>query len=130
MALSRAVKVILCVFAMPVMAWTLASLYFTFAGCDISGDFTSDYLPSPQNLKPEENAYVAIKEYAENLPSNTTPLHVNYRLRRAYLDGTTNRLALADEARAYIAAESNTIAVAKRILSSKGIEVPFEEVTL
>ena len=36
MALSRAVKVILCVFAMPVMAWTLASLYFTFAGCDIS----------------------------------------------------------------------------------------------
>jgi hypothetical protein len=130
MALSRAVKVILCVFAMPVMVWTLASLYFTLAGCDISGDFTSDYLPAPQNLKPEENAYVAIKEYAENLPSNTTPLHVNYRLRRAYLDGTTNRLALADEARAYIAAESNTIAVAKRILSSKGIEVPFEEITL
>ena len=76
MALSRAVKVILCVFAMPVMAWTLASLYFTFAGCDISGDFTSDYHPSPQNLKPEENAYVAIKEYAENLPSNTTPFSI------------------------------------------------------
>ena len=127
MALSKPSKIIICAFFVPVLVWVAASLYFTLAGRDISGDFTSDYLPAPQNLKPEENAYVAIREYAENLPSNSTSFHVNYKLCRAYLDGTTNRLDLADEALAYVTAESNTIAVAKRILVSKGIEVPFEE---
>ena len=127
MALSKPSKIILCVFSVLVLVWATASLYFTLAEHDISGDFIGDCHPAPQNLKPEENAYVAIKEYAENLPSNSTPFHVNYRLCCAYLNGTTNRLALADEACAYIAAESNTIALARRILASKGIEVPFEE---
>ena len=110
------------------VAWAAASLYFTIAGCDSSEDCAVAYLPAPHALTPDENAYTAIKEFADNLPSNRTPLSVNYRLRLAYLNGTTNRLALADEALAFIAAESNTIGAAERILAAKGIDVPFEEV--
>ena len=128
MALTKPAKVVLCVFAVPVVVWVAASLYFTIAGCDSSGDCICEYLPEQKNLAPEENAYTAIKEFAENIPSNGTPLMRDYKLRNAYLDGTTNRLDLAEEVRAYLAAESNTIAVAERILAAKGIDVPTEEV--
>ena len=128
MALTKPAKAVLCVFAVPVAVWIAASLYFTIAGCDTSGDCICEYLPAPQNLAPEENAYTAIKEFAENIPSNGTPLMRDYKLRNAYLDGATNRIALAEEARAYLAAESNTIAAAERILAAKGIEVPMAEV--
>ena len=128
MALTKPAKAVLCVFAVPVAVWIAASLYFTIAGCDTSGDCICEYLPAPQNLAPEENAYTAIKEFAENIPSNGTPLMRDYKLRNAYLDGTTNRLDLAEEARAYLAAESNTIAAAERILAAKGIDTPLAEV--
>ena len=99
MALTKPAKAVLCVFAVPVAVWIAASLYFTIAGCDTSGDCICEYLPAPQNLAPEENAYTAIKEFAENIPSNGTPLMRDYKLRNAYLDDTTNRLALAEEVR-------------------------------
>ena len=69
------------------------------------------HLPAPRNLKPEENAYAAIKEFEANIPANDTQPFKSYTLRLAYLGDTTNRLALAGEAHAFIAAESNTIAV-------------------
>ena len=128
MALKKPVKIALCIFSAPILIWGTASLYFTIAGRDLPDICFDKYIPPPQNLKPEENAYTAIKEFAENRTTNNTLLFKNYRLRKAYLNGTTNRLALADEARAFIAAESNTITVVKRILGSKGIEIPFEEV--
>ena len=128
MALTKPAKAVLCVFAVPVAAWIAASLYFTIAGRDTSGDCICEYLPEPMHLAPEENAYTAIREFSENIPSNGTPLMRDYKLRTAYLDGATNRLALAEEARACLAAESNTIAAAERILAAKGVEVPMEEV--
>lgn len=75
----------------------------------------------------EENAYTAIKEFAENIPSNGPPRFCDYKLRTAYLDGTTNRLDLAEAARSYLAAESNTIVAAERILAAKGIDTPLTE---
>ena len=128
MALTQPAKAVLCVFAVPVAVWIAASLYFTIAGRDASGDCICECLPAPQNLAPEENAYTAIKEFAENIPSNGTPLFCDYKLRTAYLDGTTNRLDLADEARAYLAAESNTLVAAERILAARGIDTPLTEV--
>ena len=128
MALSKPAKAVLCVFAVPVTVWIAASLYFTIAGCDSSGDCICEYLPAPQNLAPEENAYTAIKEFAENIPSNGTPFFSDHKLRMAYFDGTTNRLDLAEEARAYLAAESNTLVAAERILAAKGIDTPLTEV--
>ena len=127
MSLNRAAKIILGVFSVPFLAWVLASAYFTVVGCDLPEVDSCESLPEPQNLSPDENAYTAIREYTDNLPSNSTPFHLNYKLRRAYLDGTTNRLALADSATAFITAESNTFAVAERILAARGIEVPFDE---
>ena len=128
MALKKPVKIALCIFSAPILIWGTASLYFTIAGRDLPDICFDKYIPPPQNLKPEENAYTAIKEFAENRTTNNTLLFKNYQLRKAYLNGTTNQIALADEARSFIAAESNTITVVKRILGSKGIEIPFEEV--
>ena len=127
MSMTKRAKAVLCVFAVPVAAWAAASLYFTIAGLDASGDCLCEYLPEQRNLAPCENAYVAIKEFSYNVPSNGTPLFCDHRLRTAYLDGTTNRLDLAEAARAYLAAESNTVATAERILAAKGIDVPFGE---
>ncbi len=121
-------KIVLSIFSVPVLIWVAAAVYFTIAGHDLPNISFDQAFPSAQNLKPEENAYTAIKEFAQNRMTNNTPLSGNYRLRQAYLDGQTNRLELTEEARAFIAAESDTIAVVKRILDAKGIEIPFEEV--
>ena len=88
-----------------------------------------EYLPPNLDLAPEENAYTAIKTFTDNLPTNnTTLLATDYRLRKAYLDGATNRLDFADAAHEYLAAEAPTIAAAKGILASRGIVVEKDEV--
>jgi len=125
----RPTKIIIGAFAAVVAAWGAASLYFTVAGRDSSGDCLCEYLPPNLDLAPEENAYTAIKVFTDNLPTNnTTLLATDYRLRKAYLDGETNRLDLADAAREYLAAEAPTIAAAKGILASRGIVVEHDEV--
>ena len=127
--MKRSTKIIIGVFAAVVALWGVASLYFTVAGRDLSGDCICEYLPEQLNLSPEENAYTAIKIFAKNLPTNNaTLLATDYRLRKAYLEGETNRLDLADAARDYLAAEAPTIAAAKGILSSRGIVVEQDEV--
>ena len=95
MALKKPVKIALCIFSAPILIWGTASLYFTIAGRDLPDICFDKYIPPPQNLKPEENAYTAIKEFAENRTTNNTLLFKNYQLRKAYLNGTTNQLALA-----------------------------------
>lgn len=127
--MKRSTKIIIGAFATVVALWGVASLYFTVAGRDSSGDCICEYLPEQLNLSPEENAYTAIKIFAKNLPTNNaTLLATDYRLRKAYLDGETNRLDLADAARDYLAAEAPTIAAAKAILSSRGIVVEQDEI--
>ena len=127
--MKRSTKIIIGVFAAVVALWGVASVYFTVAGRDASDGCFSEYLPEQLNLSPEENAYTAIKIFAKNLPTNNaTLLATDYRLRKAYLDGETNRLDLADAARDYLAAEAPTIAAAKAILSSRGIVVEQDEV--
>lgn len=127
--MKRPTKIIIGAFAAVVAVWGAASLYFTVAGRDSSGDCLCEYLPPNLDLAPEENAYTAIKTFTDNLPTNnTTLLATDYRLRKAYLDGETNRLDLADAAREYLAAEAPTIAAAKGILASRGIVVEQEEV--
>lgn len=127
--MKRSTKIIIGVFAAVVALWGVASLYFTVAGRDLSGDCICEYLPEQLNLSPEENAYTAIKIFAKNLPTNNaTLLATDYRLRMAYLEGETNRLDLADAARDYLAAEAPTIAAAKGILSSRGIVVEQDEI--
>ncbi len=127
--MKRSTKIIIGVFAAIVALWGAASLYFTVAGRDSSDGCFSEYLPEQLNLSPEENAYTAIKIFAKNLPTNNaTLLATDYRLRKAYLEGETNRLDLADAARDYLAAEAPTIAAAKGILSSRGIVVEQDEV--
>ena len=127
--MKRPTKIIIGAFAAVVAAWGAASLYFTVAGRDSSGDCLCEYLPPRLDLSPEENAYTAIKTFTENLPTNNaTLLAIDYRLRKAYLDGETNRLDLADAARDYLAAEAPTIAAAKGILASRGIVVEQDEV--
>ena len=129
MALKKMTKVVLFAASTPVLVWMAASLYFTIAGRDLPDCDIGDCLPAPQNLRPEENAYTAIREFGEKWPLNPTAFCTNYSLRIAYLLGTTNRLDFADEARAFLAAESNTIATAERILAAKGIDVPFDEIS-
>ena len=126
--MSRSAKAILFLFALFFVACAAASLYFTIAGRDIQGDFWSDWMPSQSPLAPEENAYIHIKHFSEHLhdTTNTTTFGTTYKLMRAYLDGTTNRLDFANEAKAYLLAESNTLAVARQILSSQGIRVPLD----
>ena len=127
--MKRSTKIIIGVFAAVVALWGAASVYFTVAGRDASDGCFSEYLPEQLNLSPEENAYTAIKIFAKNLPTNNaTLLATDYRLRKAYLDGETNRLDLADAARDYLAAEAPTIAAAKAILSSRGIVVEQDEI--
>lgn len=127
--MKRSTKIIIGVFAAGVAVWGAASLYFTVAGCDASGDCICEYLPPRLDLSPEENAYTAIKTFTDNLPTNNATLFaIDYRLRKAYLDGKTNRLDLADAARDYLAAEAPTIAAAKGILSSRGIVVEQDEI--
>lgn len=127
--MKRPTKIIVGVFAAVVALWGVASLYFTVAGRDASDGCFSEYLPEQLNLSPEENAYTAIKTFTDNLPTNNATLFAtDYRLRKAYLDGETNRLDLADAARDYLAAEASTIAAAKGILSSRGIVVEQDEV--
>ena len=127
--MKRPTKIIIGAFAAVVAVWVAASLYFSVVGRDISGDFICEYLPPDLDLAPEENAYTAIKTFADNLPTNNaTLLAIDYRLRKAYLDGETNRLDFADAAREYLAAEAPTIAAAKAILSSRGIAVAQDEV--
>lgn len=127
--MKRPTKIIIGAFAAVAAAWCAASLYFTVAGLDSSGDCLCEYLPPRLDLAPEENAYTAIKSFTDNLPTNnTTLLSTDYRLRKAYLDGETNRLDFADAAHEYLAAEAPTIAAAKGILASRGIVVEQEEV--
>ena len=127
--MKRPTKIIIGAFAAVVAVWGAASLYFSVVGRDISGDFICEYLPPDLDLAPEENAYTAIKTFADNLPTNNaTLLATDHRLRKAYLDGETNRLDLADAAREYLAAEAATIAAAKGILASRGIAVAQDEV--
>ena len=127
--MKRPTNIIIGAFAAVVAVWGAASLYFTVAGRDSSGDCLCEYLPPNLDLAPEENAYAAIKAFTENLPTNNaTLLAIDYRLRKAYLDGETNRLDLADAAREYLVAEAPTIAAAKAILSSRGIVVEQDEV--
>lgn len=127
--MKRSTKIIVGAFAAVVAVWGAASVYFTVAGRDASDGCFSEYLPEQLNLSPEENAYTAIKIFAKNLPTNNaTLLATDYRLRKAYLEGETNRHDLADAARDYLAAEAPTIAAAKGILSSRGIVVEQNEV--
>ena len=127
--MKRPTIILIGVFAAVVAVWVAASLYFSVVGRDISGDFICEYLPPDLDLAPEENAYTAIKTLADNLPTNNaTLLATDHRLRKAYLDGATNRLDLADAARDYLAAEAATIAAAKGILASRGIAVAQDEV--
>ena len=130
--MSKPTKAILATFAMFALAWATASLYFTIAGRDIQGDFWSDWMPPQSPLAPEENAYIHIKHFSEHLhdTTNKTTFGTSYKIMRAYLDGITNRLDFANEAKAYLVAESNTLAVARQILSSQGISVPLEDVVL
>ena len=123
--MTKSARAVMCIFAVPALIWAAASLYFTIAGHDTSGDCLCAYLPEWRNLRPEENAYVAIRELAGVHHRNDTLLGTNYVLRKAYLVGTTNQLDLADEALAYLAAESNTFAVVGRILAAKGIATPL-----
>ena len=127
--MKRPTIILIGAFATVVAAWGAASLYFSVVGRDISGDFICEYLPPDLDLAPEENAYTAIKTFTDNLPTNNaTLLATDHRLRKAYLDGETNRLDLADAAREYLAAEAPTIAAARAILSSRGIVVEQDEV--
>ena len=127
--MKRPTNIIIGAFAAVVAVWGAASLYFTVAGRDAPGGCFSEYMPPRLDLAPEENAYTAIKTFTDNLPTNnTTLLATDYRLRKAYLDGETNRLDLADAAREYLAAEAPTIAAAKGILASRGIVVEQDEV--
>ena len=127
-------KIIVCgiliaVFAALVAVWGCATLYFTVAGLTAPGECFCEYLPPTLDLAPEENAYTAIKTFTDNLPTNDTALNnYSYSLRKVYLDGTTNRLDLADAAREYLDVEAPTIAAAKGILAARGIVVSLDEV--
>ena len=108
--------------------WGAVSLYFTIAGRDVQGDFYSDWMPKEACHAPEENAYFHIKRFKDDFDqSDHTASGIDYNLRHAFLEGTTNRLALADKINAYLSAESNTLAVAQKILSSRGLSIPIDE---
>ena len=72
--MKRPTKIIIGAFAAVVAVWVAASLYFSVVGRDISGDFICEYLPPDLDLAPEENAYTAIKTFADNLPTNNATL--------------------------------------------------------
>ena len=131
--MKKAVKTILVAFALFVLAWAALSSYFIIAGRDSQGDCFCEYSPDidyfdrVRALPPEENALTHLKWLDENMPTNKTTLHRDYRLRQSYINGTTNRQELADAAMELIAAESNTFACAKRLLGCQMLDVPPRE---
>lgn len=128
--MKKPAKVILGAFSVFVIAWAALSAYFTVAGLDLRDDSFREYSPGgdyhdrARALPPEKNALTHLKWLEENMPTNTTLTFSNYQLKRAYLDGTTNRLALAGAAQELIAAESNTFACAARLLDCEALDVP------
>ena len=131
--MKKAVKTLLVVFALFVLAWAALSAYFIIAGRDSQGDCFCEYSPDidyfdrVRALLPEENALTHLKWLEENMPTNNTPLYRDYRLKQAYIDGATNRQELADAASEFIAAESNTFACAKRLLGCQILDVQPRE---
>ena len=128
--MKKAVKTILVVFALLILAWAALSAYFIVAGRDSQGECFCEYSPDidyfnrVRALPPEANVLTHLKWLEENMPTNTTPLYRDYRLLQGYIDGTTNRQELADAARELIAAESNTFVCAKRLLDCQMLDVP------
>ena len=128
--MKKPAKVILGAFSVFVIAWAALSAYFTVAGLDLRDDSFREYSPDGDDhdrvraLPPEKNALTHLKWLEENMPTNTTLTFSNYQLKRAYLDGTTNRLAFAGAAQELIAAESNTFACAARLLDCEALDVP------
>ena len=131
--MNKAVKTILGISALFVFAWAALSAYFIVAGRDSQGDCFCEYSPDidyfdrVRALLPEENALTHLKWLEENMPTNNTPLHRDYRLKQAYIDGSTNRQEFADAASEFIAAESNTFACAKRLLGCQILDVQPRE---
>lgn len=131
--MKKAVKTLLVVFALFVLAWAVLSAYFIVAGRDSQGDCFCEYSPDidyfdrVRALLPEENALTHLKWLEENMPTNNTPLNRDHKLKQAYLEGTTNRQELADAASEFIAAESNTFACAKRLLGCQILDVQPRE---
>lgn len=128
--MKKTIQAVLFVCALPVFAWAALSVYFLLAGRDSQGDCFCEYSPDIDSfdriraLKPEENMLTHLKWLNDNMPTNTTLLSTDHRLRTAYLNGTTNRLEFTDAARDYLAAESNTLACAARLLDCKVLDVP------
>lgn len=132
--MKKAAKAILWICALLAFAWVALSAYFVVAGRDSQGDCFCEYTPDidywerVRDLPPDENAFTHLKWLSENMPTNKTLLYTDYRLKTAFLSGTTNRLALADAAREFIAAESNTFACAERLLKCKVLHVQKGEI--
>ena len=128
--MKKTIQAVLFACALPVFAWVALSVYFLLAGRDSQGDCFCEYSPDSDSfdriraLKPEENMLTHLKWLNDNMPTNTTLLYTDHRLRTAYLNGTTNRLEFTDAARDYLAAESNTLACAARLLDCKVLDVP------
>ena len=131
--MKKAVKTLLVVFTLFVLAWAALSAYFIVAGRDSQGDCFCEYSPDidyfdrVRALLPEENALTHLKWLEENMPTNNTPLYRDYRLKQAYIDGSTNRQEFADAAMELIAAESNTFACAKRLLGCQILDAQPRE---
>ncbi|MBQ8125332.1 MAG: hypothetical protein IJ173_05505 [Kiritimatiellae bacterium] len=107
--MKKTIQAVLFACALPVFAWAALSVYFLLAGRDSQGDCFCEYSPDSDScdriraLKPEENMLTHLKWLNDNMPTNTTLLSTDHRLRTAYLNGTTNRLEFTDAARDYLA---------------------------
>lgn len=129
--LSRLRKAIVWTLLCLIAVYVAALGYFAVAGRDIDStaveSVVAHWMPPKLELAPEDNAYLRLKEFSERLPDNKTKLCSDGKLRKAYLDGETNRVELAADALEYIQAEKNTFDMVRGVLSSRGIDVPGDE---
>ena len=102
-----------------VLLWCGASAYFLIAGRDIAPPDLSAYqLPHPK-LKPDEDAYTYMREYARGVKTN-----LNWNAAQAYIRGTANRRDCEGIVKDILIAESNAFRCAKGIIASRGISTP------
>ena len=128
--MKRSVKMVLGIYGVLVLAWSVLSAYFMLCGRDSQGDsfckYPSgiDYREKTRCALTNENGYTYIKALEETMLTNNASRYLDYLLLQAYINGTTNRLRLASSAKELIVAESNTFKCASYILNSPMFYMP------